>query len=668
MFTQEKMDNLVRMVDEYARSYYEDNVSLVSDDVYDDLYRQLQSMEEMYPQFRRGYSPTSRVGGKASTKFTKDAHMAPMVSLKTATDTTAQAAKDFVAYIEKQLGVEVEYTAEPKFDGLGLSLFYSYGELVKALTRGDGVTGEVVTNNAKTIRNIPLKLSRKIPHPAVIIVRGEAYMPLTVFDELQAKNPEKVISNPRNLAAGSIRQLDAGVTAQRKLKFYAYQIAWMAGIPGGSESEEMETLMSTQAGRLSLLKEWGFDVCELNEVLRGADALADYHDRIGLIRPCLDFEIDGVVYKVNDAAACQKLGFNHREPKWAVAHKFPPVEKTTKLLSIDVQVGRTGKLTPVARLAPVTLGGVVVTNATLHNEDEARRKRVFPGATVVVRRAGDVIPEIVSTIDTCETADLFRMPTKCPVCQAKVIKDDDAAHRCSEPLSCSAQLKESILHYTIKTAMNIDQIGDKTIALLVDKQLVKNVSDLYKLTLDKLMEAGLTMAGAERLMKSIEDSKTTTLARFLFALGIPRVGEKKSKDIAEHFGDLRTLMGTGPQSVIPIEELMLMPDIGNVTAQSLISFLKESRNRDIIKSLLDSGVTIQSEHKHTGDLTGQTVVVTGRFTDQTRFEVEKGLRLRGAVIADNVTKKTTKLLAGENPGNDKMQKAAKLGIPVVTTL
>lgn len=664
MFTQEKMDKLVGTLDELARSYYDDNVSMVSDDVYDDLYKQLQSMEQIYPQYKRSYSVTSRAGGSVSAKFSTDQHIAPMLSLKTATDTTAQAAVEFVETVEGRLGEALEYIAEPKFDGLGLSLFYASGKLAKGLTRGDGLKGEVVTDNAKTIRNIPLVLSDKHKHPGMVIVRGEVYMPLTVFDELQRKHPEKAMSNPRNLAAGSIRQLDSTVTAQRKLKFYAYQIAWVS--PADVDAEMAEK-MSTQSGRLQVLKDWGFDVCELNEVLRGAEALADYHDRIGLIRPSLDFEIDGVVYKVNDTAKCLQLGYNHREPRWAIAHKYPPVEKTTKILSIDVQVGRTGKLTPVARLEPVTLGGVVVTNATLHNEDEARRKRVFPGATVVVRRAGDVIPEVVRTISECSTADLYRMPTKCPVCQSKVIKENESSHRCGEPLLCPAQLKESILHFTTKRAMNIDQIGDKTISLLVDRGVIKNVADLYKLSEYSLCEVGFTVLGACKLIQSINTSKSTTLGRFLFALGIPGVGEKTASDIATHFGDLRTLMGTGPQSVISVEELMKMPDIGQITATSFTNFFKESRNREIVKSLLESGVAIQTEAVTTGDLSGKTVVVTGRFSDQTRFEVEKALKLRGATIADNVSKKSDYLLAGEAPGGN-LQKAIKLGVPVVATL
>lgn len=664
MFTQEKMDKLVGTLDELARSYYDDNVSMVSDDVYDDLYKQLQSMEQIYPQYKRSYSVTSRAGGTVSAKFSTDQHIAPMLSLKTATDTTAQAAVEFVETVEGRLGEALEYIAEPKFDGLGLSLFYASGKLAKGLTRGDGLKGEVVTDNAKTIRNIPLVLSDKHKHPGMVIIRGEAYMPLTVFDELQKKHPEKAMSNPRNLAAGSIRQLDSSVTAQRKLKFYAYQIAWVS--PADVDAEMAEK-MSTQSGRLQVLKDWGFDVCELNEVLRGAEALADYHDRIGLIRPLLDFEIDGVVYKVNDTAKCLQLGYNHREPRWAVAHKYPPVEKSTKILSIDVQVGRTGKLTPVARLEPVTLGGVVVTNATLHNEDEARRKRVFPGATVVVRRAGDVIPEVVRTISECSTADLYRMPTKCPVCQSKVIKENESSHRCGEPLLCPAQLKESILHFTTKRAMNIDQIGDKTISLLVDRGVIKNVADLYKLSEYSLCEVGFTVQGACKLIQSINTSKSTTLGRFLYALGIPGVGEKTASDIANHFGELRTLMGTGPQSVISTEELMKMPDIGQITATSFTNFFKESRNREIVKSLLESGVAIQTEAVTTGDLSGKTVVVTGRFSDQTRFEVEKALKLRGATIADNVSKKTDYLLAGEAPGGN-LQKAIKLGVPVVATL
>lgn len=594
----------------HNRSYYELDAPTVSDEVYDALFRELQALEAAHPELATPDSPTRRVGGRPLEAFAQVAHRVPMLSIQTETDTEASGAWNFDARVRKELGLEegdgpVRYAAELKFDGLAVSLRYEQGVLVQGATRGDGATGEDVTQNLRTVHDIPLKLKGQAP--AVLEVRGEVYMrrdDLARYNDKAAARGEKTLVNPRNGAAGSIRQLDPAIAAGRPLKFFAYGIGQVDGWA--------DPRPASHSGLLDALAGFGLPVCEHRAVLAGPQALADFHARMGALRPELPFDIDGVVYKVDSLALQAELGFRSREPRWAVAHKYPAQEARTRVEAIVVQVGRTGAITPVAKLQPVFVGGVTVTNATLHNEDEARRKDVRVGDLVIVRRAGDVIPEVVAVVPeerpmTQSPDDLFArvpahppfvLPATCPECGSHVVREEgEAVARCSGGLVCPAQVKGALLHFAGRRAMDVEGLGDKLVEQLVDQGLVRTPADLYRLEVANL--ASLERMGeksAENLVAALEASKACSLGRFIFALGIRHVGESTARTLADWLGSLALLRRT-PQPILAV-----LPDIGGVVAQSIADFFAEPRNETAIDALLAAGVLPRDEHPPRAEL------------------------------------------------------------------
>lgn len=594
----------------HNRAYYELDAPTVSDAVYDALFRELQALEAAHPELATPDSPTRRVGGRPLEAFAQVSHRVPMLSIQTETDTEASGAWNFDARVRKELGLEegdgpVRYAAELKFDGLAVSLRYEQGVLVQGATRGDGATGEDVTQNLRTVHDIPLKL--KGHAPAVLEVRGEVYMrrdDLARYNEKAAARGEKTLVNPRNGAAGSIRQLDPAIAAGRPLKFFAYGIGQVDGWA--------DPRPASHSGLLDALAGFGLPVCEHRAVLAGPQALADFHARMGALRPELPFDIDGVVYKVDSLALQAELGFRSREPRWAVAHKYPAQEARTRVEAIVVQVGRTGAITPVAKLQPVFVGGVTVTNATLHNEDEARRKDVRVGDLVIVRRAGDVIPEVVAVVPeerpmTASPDDLFTqvpahppfvLPATCPECGSHVVREEgEAVARCSGGLVCPAQVKGALLHFAGRRAMDVEGLGDKLVEQLVDQGLVRTPADLYQLQVANL--ANLERMGeksAENLVAALEASKACSLGRFIFALGIRHVGESTARTLADWLGSLALLRRT-PQPILAV-----LPDIGGVVAQSIADFFAEPRNETAIDALLAAGVRPGDEHPPRAEL------------------------------------------------------------------
>ncbi|MGD9871472.1 MAG: NAD-dependent DNA ligase LigA, partial [Thauera sp.] len=571
----------------HDHAYYVEDAPAIPDAEYDRLFRELQALEAAHPALRTPDSPTQRVGGKPLAQFPAVRHRIPMLSIRTETDTEASGAFVFDARVRSALKLSdadppVEYAAELKFDGLAISLRYEDGVLVQAATRGDGETGEDVTSNVRTVKAIPLRLQGEAP--AVLEIRGEVYMRRDDFERLnvrQAEAGDKTFVNPRNAAAGSIRQLDPGIAARRPLSFFAYGL--------GDTSEW--TPPATHAEVLDAIAAFGLPVCAHRAVVQGAQGLADFHARIGALRDTLPFDIDGVVYKVNSRALQQQLGFVTREPRWAVAHKYPAQEAVTLLRDIEVQVGRTGALTPVARLEPVFVGGVTVTNATLHNQDEIDRKDVRIGDWVIVRRAGDVIPEVVAPVLERRSGEpprfvlLDKFPT-CPVCGSHVVRgEDEAVARCTGGLFCPAQRKQALLHFASRRAMDIEGLGDKLVDQLVDAAIVKTPVDLYRLGV--LALANLERMGeksAQNLLLAIEKSRHTTLARFIFALGIRNVGEATARELARHFGKLDALIAAD------VDALQQVPDVGPIVAQSIAEFFAEPHNREVIEQLRAAGV------------------------------------------------------------------------------
>ena len=658
----ERIRELRAEIEGHDYRYYVLDDPLIPDAEYDRLFRELQALEAAHPELVTPDSPTQRVGGKALETFAAVRHAVPMLSIRTETDTEASGAYAFDARVRNQLGLRegeppVEYAAELKFDGLAINLRYENGVLVRAATRGDGETGEEVTGNARTVGQIPLGLRSAQP-PAVLEVRGEIYMKRADFERFNARAEaagEKTLVNPRNAAAGSIRQLDPRVAASRPLSFFAYGLGEVRGW----------ALPETHGAVLDALVAVGLPVCAERAVLRGPQALAEFHRRIGERRSSLPFDIDGVVYKVNSLAQQAELGFVSREPRWAVAHKYPAEEALTVVLGIDIQVGRTGALTPVARLKPVFVGGVTVTNATLHNEDEVRRKDVRVGDSVVVRRAGDVIPEVVRVLTERRPvpASEFIMPKSCPACGSHVVRPaGEAVARCSGGLFCPAQRKQALLHFASRRAMDIEGLGDRLVEQLVDSGLVRTPADLYRLGLPEL--AGLErMAGksAANLLAAIEKSKRTTLARFIYALGIHNAGEATAKDLARHFGRLDRLLDAGP------EELMRVPEVGPVVAESVCQFLAEPHNREAICQLRAAGVVWaegDGDAARTGALAGRTFVLTGALPGLTRDEARARIEAAGGKVSGSVSKKTDYVVAGEEAGA-KLDKARELGVPII---
>ena len=629
---------------------------------YDRRFQELQALEAAHPELLSPDSPTQRVAGAVLAGLTPVRHAVPMLSITTETDVSEGGAIAFDARVRRELALTeadpaVDYAAELKFDGLAMNLRYEAGVLVQAATRGDGETGEDVTQNVRTIGQIPLRL---IGHaPAVLEVRGEVYMRRDDFERLnerQRERGDKTFVNPRNTAAGAIRQLDPALVRQRPLSFYAYGLGEVQGWD----------LPATQSGLLDALAAFGLPVNALRTVAAGPAALVQFHQRVAAERDALPFDIDGVVYKVNSRDLQARLGFKTREPRWAVAHKFPAQEQLTTLLAIDVQVGRTGKLTPVARLDPVFVGGTTVSNATLHNIFEMRRKGVRVGDRVVVRRAGDVIPEVVGRLAGERAAYVpnFRMPRACPVCASAVVREPGGMdHRCSGGLFCPAQRKQALLHFASRRAMDVEGLGDKIVEQLVDSGIVQSLPGLYKLGVAKLAALDrMADKSAQNLFEALEKSKRTTLARFLFALGIRQIGETTAKDLARHFGTLDALMDASPA------QLLEVPDVGPIVAQSLHTFFAQPHNREVVEQLRAAGVS-WPEGQGTADsgprpLLGLTLVLTGTLPTLSRDAAQALIEAAGGKVSGSVSKKTSYVVAGEEAGS-KLEKARALGITVL---
>ena len=662
---------LRRHLHHHAHAYYTLDAPEIPDAEYDRLFRELQALELAHPELLTSDSPTQRVGGAVLDAFAQVTHRVPMLSIRTETDTEASGAEAFDARIRKELGLSesdpaVDYVGELKFDGLAMSLRYEGGLLVQAATRGDGETGEDVTTNIRTIGQIPLRLPTHAP--SVLEVRGEVYMRRDDFDTLNERQRqriaagtkgEKTFVNPRNAAAGAVRQLDSGIAAERPLSFFAY------GLGDITPANEGGPQWITHYDMLMQLKAWGFPVAEQTACVQGAAGLVAFHQRMAAERDALPYDIDGVVYKVNDLSLQAGLGFVTREPRWAVAHKYPAQEEMTTVLAIDVQVGRTGKLTPVAKLAPVFVGGVTVTNATLHNELEARRKDVRVGDTVIVRRAGDVIPEVVSVVLDRRPleASQFTMLTHCPVCGSLAEREEgEADHRCTGGLFCSAQRKQAIWHFAHRRAMDVDGLGDKLVDQLVDTAQVNTLADLYHLKLDRLANMDrMAEKSAVNLLEALEKSKTTTLGRFLFSLGIRHVGEATAKELARHFGQLDATMAASEDALLQVA------DVGPVVAHSIRTFFDQPHNRDVVQALRDAGVTWpegQALAPTEMPLAGITVVLTGTLQTMGRDEAKEKLEALGAKVASSVSKKTHYVVAGAESGS-KLDKAQALGVPVL---
>ncbi|MFM6996866.1 MAG: NAD-dependent DNA ligase LigA [Limnohabitans sp.] len=667
----EQVRQLRAQLHQWAHAYYTLDAPLVPDAEYDRQFRALQALEDAHPELRSPDSPTQRVGGAVLDAFAPVRHAVPMLSIRTETDTGASGAQAFDARIRRELKLgeqdpPVAYVAELKFDGLAMSLRYEGGVLVQAATRGDGETGEDVTANVRTIGQVPLRLPSGVPE--VLEVRGEVYIRRDDFEALNERQrariaagakQEKTFVNPRNAAAGAVRQLDSAIAADRPLSFFAYGVGEVSPSPDGLPH------WTTHHALLMRLRDWGFPVAQQTAQVLGADGLVNYHQAMAAARDALPFDIDGVVYKVDDLALQQQLGFVTREPRWAVAHKYPAQEEMTQVLAIDVQVGRTGKLTPVAKLAPVFVGGVTVTNATLHNEDEAQRKDVRVGDTVIVRRAGDVIPEVVAVVGErrLQDAQLFRMPRHCPVCGSDAEREEgEADWRCSGGLFCPAQRKQALLHFAGRRAMDIEGLGDKLVDQLVDAQMVRTLPDLYRLQLPQLAEMDrMGEKSAQNLLEALDRSRQTTLPRFLFGLGIRHVGEATAKELARHFGQLQAIMDASEDALLQVA------DIGPVVAHSLHTFFAQPHHREVVQQLREAGVQwAEGEALAPTEmpLAGCTVVLTGTLSSMGRDEAKDRLEAMGAKVAGSVSKKTHYVVAGADAGS-KLEKAQALGVPVL---
>ncbi|MDH1253108.1 NAD-dependent DNA ligase LigA [Comamonas thiooxydans] len=662
-----KVAALRAQLHQWAHEYYVLDTPTVPDGEYDRVYQQLEALEGAYPALVTPDSPTQRVIGAVLDGLTPVRHAVPMLSIQTETDNEATGAIAFDQRVRKELGLDesaaaIEYVAEPKFDGLAMNLRYENGRLVQATTRGDGEVGEDVTHNIRTIRQIPLTLSAGRDVPPVVEVRGEVHMAKADLDKLNARQQAagaKTFANPRNAAAGSVRQLDSNIAAQRPLSFFAY------GLGEITPPEQGGPDFGTHYAMLQTLKSWGFPVAPQVSIALGASELVAFHERIGAERANLPYEIDGVVYKVNSLALQRQLGFKSREPRWAVAHKYPAQEMPTLMEAIDVQVGRTGKLTPVARLAPVQVGGVVVTNATLSNLFDIRKKGVRVGDQVIVRRAGDVIPEVVGRVPGERPAYVpnFRMPKTCPICGSEVVREKgEANHRCTGGLFCGAQRKEAILHFAHRRAMDIEGLGDKLVDQLVDAQVVRVLPDLYRLGLSSLAALDrMAEKSAQNVLAALEKSKSTTLQRFLFGLGIRNVGESTARDLAKHFGKLDAIMDAS------LEELLQVKDVGPVVADSIHTFFAQPHNREVVEQLRACGVHWEEgepAEKAPQILAGLTVVLTGTLPTLGRDAAKDMLEAAGAKVSGSVSKKTSYVVAGAEAGS-KLAKAEELGVPVL---
>ncbi len=653
---QQQIAALRQQLDDYNYHYYVLDTPLVPDAEYDRAMQSLKQLEAEYPAWFDAQSPSQRVGGKALDSFQQVQHEMPMLSLDNALDTAALL--DFDRRVKDRLNLTtaIEYVAEPKLDGLAVSLMYENGVLVRAATRGDGTVGEDITHNVKTIRSVPLQL-RGEHWPKRLEVRGEVYMPKAGFEKLneQARlRGDKTFMNPRNAAAGSLRQLDPRITAQRPLEMCSYSVGIVEG-----------ELADNHFAILQQLHQWGFRISRDMQCLRGVEACMDYTQMLLAKRDALPFDIDGIVFKVNDLGLQQRLGFVSRAPRWAVAYKFPAQEEMTVLQDVEFQVGRTGAITPVARLQPVFVGGVTVSNATLHNADEIERLGVQIGDTVVVRRAGDVIPQIVSVLLDKRPANsrVISFPSHCPVCQSEIERiEGEAVARCTGGISCSAQSKQAIIHFASRKAMDIDGLGDKLVEQLVDAGMLASIADIY--TLQQTHIAQLERMGdksAANLMAAIEKSKQTALPRFLYALGIREVGEATAQNLAQYFLTIDAVMSASEQQLLDV------PDIGPIVAQHILHFFANAKNQSIIQSLLAAGIqwpAIVKPDDADLPLLGQTIVLTGNLASMSRSEAKERLQALGAKVAGSVSAKTHLVIVGSEAGS-KLTKAQALNIAVM---
>ena len=652
----QRAEQLREQINYHNYRYYVLDDPEIPDAEYDRLLRELQALEAEHPELVTPDSPTQRVGAEPLKAFGEVRHEIPMLSLANAF--SDEELEDFDRRVRERLGRDtaVSYAAEPKLDGLAISLLYENGRLVRAATRGDGTTGEDVTQNVRTIDAIPLRLRGK-DYPPLLEVRGEVFMPKAGFaalNEQQRDKGEKAFANPRNAAAGSLRQLDSRITASRPLTFFSYGVGKVAG---GSLPEKHSAIMAQ-------LRDWGLPVSPELKLVEGAEGCLGYYQDLGRRRDGLPYEIDGVVYKVDSLALQDELGFVSRAPRWAIAHKFPAQEELTVLHDVEWQVGRTGALTPVARLEPVHVAGVMVSNATLHNLDEIERKDVRVGDTVIVRRAGDVIPEVVSVVMARRPSHTrkIHLPETCPVCGSDVERPEgEAVARCTGGLFCPAQRKNAIKHFASRRAMDIEGLGDKLVEQLVDSGLVATVADLYELSVEQV--AGLERMAeksAQNLITALTESKRTSLARFLFALGIREVGEATAQNLAQYFGDLAELMAADEAA------LQDVPDVGPVVAQHIAHFFQQAHNREVIEKLLAAGINwpkIEVREVAELPLAGKTIVLTGTLS-MPRDEAKARLQALGAKVAGSVSKKTSLVVAGEDAGS-KLAKAQELGIEVI---
>ena len=652
---------LVVEIAQYDYEYYVLDAPTISDSEYDGLYRQLVDLETQFPQLITVDSPTQRVGGSVVGAFESVKHRQAMLSLNNAFGDDELLAFD--KRIREGLGIDsVEYALEPKFDGLAITLTYENGVFTQGATRGDGYTGENVTHNLRTIRAIPTKLNVVNP-PQLLEVRGEVLMLKKDFEGLnatQAKLGAKLFANPRNAAAGSLRQLDPKITATRPLHFFAYGLGELIARDSIGEPSK-----ASHAEAMNYLASLHFPVSDLRAVKQGAQGLQQYYEQIGALRKNLPFDIDGVVYKVNQFAQQNELGFVSRAPRWAIAHKYPAEEATTIVEDITVQVGRTGAITPVARLKAVFVGGVTVTNATLHNEDELRRKDIHIGDTVIVRRAGDVIPEVVSVVleNRPTNARQFVMPTLCPECDSHIIRlADEAVARCTGGLICPAQRKQAITHFASRRALDIEGMGEKLADLLVQANLVKSLDDIYKLDVATLANLErMAVKSAQNVFDALNHSKTTTLARFIYGLGIRNVGEATAKDLATHFGGLQALLDA------PLEALLQVNDVGPIVAESILQFLSEPHNVQVIASMQNLGVhwpETAGKQAASGVLLGKTLVLTGTLPNLSRDAAQAMIEAAGGKVSGSVSKKTDYVVAGAEAGS-KLEKAQDLNVAII---
>ena len=656
---QRRINELREEINNHNYLYYVLDSPEIPDSEYDRLLRELESLEQQYPDLIQSDSPTQRVGATPLDAFTEVQHEVPMLSLG-----NAFSDQEIIDYdrrvrdgIDNENQKHIEYAAEPKLDGLAISILYKEGELTRAATRGDGRTGENVTLNIRTIEAIPLKL-RGTDYPKTLEVRGEVIMTkegFTRLNEQQREKGEKLFVNPRNAAAGSLRQLDPRITATRPLSFFSYGVGLVEGM----------TLPKKHSQIMDKLKSWGLRINPESRVVQDAQGCLDYYQALEKKRNTLPYEIDGIVYKVDDINAQEVLGFVSRAPRWAIARKFPAQEEMTKVIAIDIQVGRTGALTPVARLEPVFVGGVTVSNATLHNQDEIDRLDIRVGDTVIVRRAGDVIPQVVSVVKTKREGKprRFHLPATCPVCGSETARfEDEAVTFCTGGLYCEAQRKEAIKHFASRRAMNIDGLGDKLVEQLVDEGLVHDIADLYKLEVKALCKLErMAEKSASNLVSALEKSKNTTLARFIFALGIHNIGETTALTLANNLTSLENIMAADE------ETLLAIPDVGPVVAENIITFFKQTHNQEVIDKLLKAGIhwpAIKVKTSEEQPLLGKTFVITGTLETMGRNDAKAALLERGAKVSGSVSKKTDYVVVGENPGS-KADKAAELGVAIL---